>query len=83
MDVLDAVERSVLGPVRPSVLSRAGREETTASSDMARRPLITVRATTIKISVNKTYPQDAWPHSLSACFEASYNASSRRGDGAP
>ncbi len=37
-------------PLSASAFSRAGRDETTASSDMARRPLMQMRTTTTAIS---------------------------------
>jgi len=45
-------------PLSAITLSRAGREETTASSDMARTPLRIVSSTTVIISKYKTAPRD-------------------------
>ena len=50
-----------LSPRSARILSRAGRAETTASSDMDRKPLSSASATTIKISNSKLKICLAWP----------------------
>src|SRR5690606_28565850 len=57
---------------------RAGRAETTASSDIANRPLTTTRTTTIRISTNKVFSWKCGPAlSIGSLVHAQYRGKSR------
>ena len=63
--------RATSAPLLPScamTLSRAGRDETTASSDIANAPLSRVSTTTMRISTINWSRSAAAPHSISGRF---------------
>ena len=65
-------------PLAAKSFSRAGREETTANSDIDRKPLRNARAMTMRISKNKAIDIPAAPHSASGRFGRGLIGSLRR-----